>query len=241
MARTPEQIADIIATMEQETGVEIYLAHPWAVGLDWRVRSRSIFVFGVARSGTSVVAGILHHLGVSMLQGTVPKGTDSPTGTFEDQNFVLLGIQRNDDPYNLNAEHRQLYANMIRMRQSQFYLWGVKEVRLMYVFRALLPVLEDPRIIFVQRSLDSIYASWEHPGTKDRLEAPPLASQLQAYNDLLTVDLPSLVLQYEDVVARPGEAVGKVAEFAYQGFPERPLPWQYVRAERFVDPGLKHY
>ena len=49
-----------------------------------------VIVIGCYRTGTSAVAGVLHHLGVSMGKSFDPPAKSNPKGFFEDLDFKNL-------------------------------------------------------------------------------------------------------------------------------------------------------
>lgn len=53
---------------------------------------KTVIVLGVARSGTSMVSGLLHFMGVNMNPANNP-GPQNPKGSFEDIKFITLTTQ----------------------------------------------------------------------------------------------------------------------------------------------------
>ena len=115
-----------------------------------------IIVMGVPRSGTSAVAGFLHQfLGVHMgdrLMGPMP-GVN-PRGFFEDMEFVEKHIEilgSHEDPRlpesgTLPCPERALeeYAALIRRREQQHALWGVKDPKMCFLLPYFLRRLTTP-------------------------------------------------------------------------------------------------
>ena len=51
---------------------------------------KTIVILGMHRSGTSMLAGILEKLGISMGKSTIEKSINNPFGYFEDYEFLDL-------------------------------------------------------------------------------------------------------------------------------------------------------
>lgn len=88
-----------------------------------------IIVLGCWRSGTSAVAGVLHHLGVMMGEKFNVPTPMNPKGYFEDIEFkeVFNGLM------NYDPACEDLMMKLIRKRRTNFKLWGVKDPQLCYL------------------------------------------------------------------------------------------------------------
>jgi len=243
---TPQELADATDYFAWASGITVYQQTQWGqeTSQDFgdQLLSRSVFVIGVMRSGTSLVAGVLHTLGCTMYQRP-SKRAAMPEWTFEDQLWVTTGLLRNDDPWTLPAHHARFYADLIRKNQTSFPLWGIKEPRLMFVMEKLLPVLEDPRFIFVHRPTIPVQRSWDRIGT-GALEAPSLTEQYQAVSRcrfLAEEGVPAIHVIYEGALEEPAAFVGEIADFAFGGTGVPVQPQDVIRAVRFIDPSKRHF
>ena len=63
--------------------------------------TEAVIVLGVYGSGSSAVAGILHHLGVMMGEKLIPATPANPKGHFEDAEFRRMLYQLRNDPSKL--------------------------------------------------------------------------------------------------------------------------------------------
>ncbi len=109
-------------------------------GADEVPRERTIIVLGLARSGTTMVAGALHHLGVSMGMG------DQPNGVFEDAAIGGL-LDRKD--------HAGLAA-LIAERNRAHMVWGWKRPDAIDDIAAIESYFRAPEYIVVFRDLFAI-------------------------------------------------------------------------------------
>ena len=243
---TPQELADATDYFAWASGITVYQQTLWgqetAQDFGDQILSRSVFVIGVMRSGTSLVAGVLHTLGCTMYQRP-SKRAALPGWTFEDQLWVTTGLLRNDAPWTLLPHHARFYADLIRKNQAAYPLWGIKEPRLMFVMEKLLPVLEDPRFIIVHRAMEAVHQSWDTVG-EAALEAPTLEQQCLAMADCMRLakeGLPALHVHYEEALEDPAAFVQSVSDFAFGGTGVPVQPQDVIRAVRFIDPSKKHF
>lgn len=134
--------------------------------------SKQIIVLGPHRSGTSMVAGILHHLGVFMgedlVMGNMP---EQPTGYFEDREFLQLnerilsraggGWQDIPDQAAINSTADRFSEEIADLigRRSEHKIWGWKDPRTCLTLPLYLRFLSNPHIVIVQRDYLAIKAS----------------------------------------------------------------------------------
>jgi hypothetical protein len=138
--------------------------------------SRTVVVVGLARSGTSVVTGILRGLGVDMGPSIDDKA--NPRGSHEDIDFarfhkeVFDRTERGKGYWNppsreailalrpcLDATVRQL----IRHKSEGKSIWGWKHPRTLLTYDLFLPYLVNPHLVLVFRnSLATALSSVEH-------------------------------------------------------------------------------
>lgn len=100
-----------------------------------------IIVLGCYRSGTSAVAGVLHHLGVMMGKEFDKPAASNPKGYFEDVEFKRL--------YSRLAEGREvegLIDVLVRTRELEFLLWGVKDPQLCLLANRFVEVLDKRKV-----------------------------------------------------------------------------------------------
>lgn len=175
-----------------------------------------ILVVGCYRSGTSAVAGVLHHLGVMM-------GTqfDEPTrnnvkGYWEDLEFKRLHKSMSNGD---NSEG--LYQNLIRRRELEYKIWGLKDPLLCFHLPKFISYLtSEHKVIVCRRSLEEITASMGRAinNNADDKTFTPLAEH---YLNHMNMNLneykgPVLELNHGATLNDPKATVEKISDFVGQ-------------------------
>lgn len=196
---------------------------------DWK----TIVVLGAHRSGTSVTAGLLHLLGVSMGPRLREADDKNPTGYFEDQEFLAL----NDDilmaagggPWKPPSRERVLAVEsqfeariegIVRARDSAHLVWGWKATTTNLTIRLFLPHLRNPHIVAVFRNpMHTAASSVDH--RKGSIGFAEALSLVNFWNGEIADFLghhphvPRVMVAYEDIVARPVEEALRIARFLH--------------------------
>jgi hypothetical protein len=122
---------------------------------------------GCYRTGTSAVAGILHHLGVNMGKGFQEPNHANPKGYFEDSEFLAVNakiyeavnlmehIDRRIGMFESKEEfHALCRQREIKSAQPQCRpIWGFKDPRFCVIAKhVVLP--PDAKIIWIHRDID---------------------------------------------------------------------------------------
>lgn len=186
-------------------------------------------VLGTLRSGTSLVAGILHHLGVQMGEHMTKQGNIwNPAGFFVDKEFTWF--------HEILFQGFAIdgYEKLIERRGQN--IWGIKDSRMIYVFDKVISFFPDAtKLIICRRHLQHSTESFAARSGVDMGEATITINEQQkliegivkAWNrDVLYVDFNSVVKNPEQEVKRIAEFVGlpisqKAIEFvspSYQRF-----------------------
>lgn len=114
-----------------------------------------VIVLGCFRSGTSAVAGTLHHLGVFMGEKFDEPHKNNPKGFWEDLQFKQIHKKFEEGMY---AD--DWYLQLIESRQSNHELWGVKDPLLCKYLPKLVHYLTtDHKLIVCRRPVEEIAAS----------------------------------------------------------------------------------
>jgi O-antigen biosynthesis protein len=141
--------------------------------------STAIIVLGMHRSGTSAIAGMLHHLGVALGSRLMPASTENLRGYWEHVDIVTLHDavlaalgRRWSDVRALPAgwetgapaqEARRLLRRILTRDFAGLAVWGVKDPRMCRMLPLWLPLFQEmnvsPRIIFSLRHPDEVAAS----------------------------------------------------------------------------------
>lgn len=193
---------------------------------------KTVLVLGTHRSGTSLVAGMLHRMGVNM----GPPGRDArwiypswanPTGQFENPEFSellhqFLDFDGQDARWNprwadlsaRTAEFLPVFVRLIRRTESE--QWGWKQAWSMLILEALLPEIRNPYFVVVRRNLPDVVDSLHRRDGLTSDEAVRVSTEIAARVDealLRHPEIPRITMQYEDVVRDPTAAVQQLAHF----------------------------
>jgi hypothetical protein len=213
-----------------------------------------VLILPLPRSGSSMVAGILHHLGVDM-GPCQPPDDANPRGYFEDLRFqglhrawsrryetdpdrLRLRLPPWDPP--LSEADLDRYARLMRAC-SQQPSWGVKDPELCYYASHFAATLRRPiRLIATIRDPAAAAASlgarrrWFSPADCDTVIAEYGRRQVLTLAELTSHGVaPPLVLDYDRALNDPVEAVRRIAE--HVGLPANEA------AAAFVSPGLRQH
>jgi len=133
-------------------------------------------------SGSSLIAGVLHHLGINMGDSLKQGQRINPKGLFEDEAFSnILGkiwfIYNSSPGYRRRVDQERLLSIGKRYKQELAFLlgqrqqgvaWGVKEPRMSLLWPLLTEYLKNPHWIIAGRDLDRMTRS-RHTKLKKRV------------------------------------------------------------------------
>jgi hypothetical protein len=146
-----------------------------------------IIVMGCYRSGTSAVAGTLHHLGVFMGERFDQPNANNKKGYWEDLDFKDLHKEFEECVYFSDQESQDVadkkYKLLVSKRESEHKLWGIKDPRLcnLYLLEKIISCLTtDHKMIVCRRSVEEIADSLARSTGNDR---QIFVSSAQAYVD----------------------------------------------------------
>ena len=219
--------------------------------------SRCVMVLGLPRSGTSLVAGILHMTGVNMGEGRLqPADQNNPTGYWEDLRWQALnkritGIRYGcNEPRDIGTEQKEQYRQLAAECQTR-PLWGMKDPRLCFTAQWIWPYLSDCRIVTVRRDFEASVASLvkhSQVSYKRALEMGPERARalLRVWREAMDRRLaefegPVLPVEYELLLKEPNEGVRALRRFAHDSLGVAwPSNKQIDAAIRFVAKELNH-
>lgn len=203
---------------------------------------KTVIVLGAPRSGTSMTAGVLNLLGVSMGRVRQPDPLN-PTGYFEDREFLKLADDvlsaampgahgfRLPPPEALEVvrgrfDDRIQELTARRMRECSSNMWGWKACGVSLFADEFLPFAPNPHVIVVLRNpatvAKSIVRYVRHEEKKHMYEELSLVEALQVIGQYERSiysfiarhpDIPHVILAYEEVVANPDSAVRALSSF----------------------------
>ena len=171
---------------------------------------RTIVVLGLARGGTSLIAGLLRILGIDM-------GDQLAQGIHEDLDFV--------------GDNLQKIRSAISIRNRSKPVWGWKSTSNIEVLPRVFPLLRNPQVICITRDILPIAARNMHEGTDVRML---LRHQLSHYQWLLyssmSLSCPVLLVSYEKARSGSDEIIMEIARFTGRD----PSPEVLERARQFI-------
>jgi hypothetical protein len=210
------------------------------------------FVFGLHSSGTSCVAGVLHHLGINMGDDLIGYYGNDPEKTCGFEDRELLGICRSAlniysaDPQ-INRHFEERLGNWI-LHQKQKTLQGTKGVGgkhpLLCAFGEELKKHCGDTFygIFVDRppeiSTRSIIGRGDLKGNPELIKKHMkyLASKKEELQNSLPPER-QITIEYEKLIANPENEVRRLASF----LEHIPDEHQISKAIQYVRPDMKHY
>lgn len=219
------------------------------------MKSRTILILGIPRSGTSCVAGVLHKLGINMGTGHFqPKDKFNPRGYFEDlrwrhTNQRVTGTGYSTQGLDLNGiskEQRLCYRQLAKTCQQQ-PLWGIKDPFLCFVGQYIWPHLTDARMIAMYRDFDASVASVQRQIKKSyrgryKLTARQIQQRWRQGMERRLEEFhgPIYILRYERLVRESRKEILALVDFCYEGLDLRPTG-DIGKIAKWVTPKLKHF
>ncbi len=206
--------------------------------------SQCILVLGTPRSGTSCVAGVLHHLGVPMGERLMRADDWNPAGYFQDLDFEEIlfdaydgwGFPAWDDPRPANyAECAASVAALARQKSETHRIWGTKSNRLAFFLDAFKAGAgDDVRIIRTFRpKAQSVASLRERSGRTAAWSAGIITRMGNAIDQVSLTHPPVLTVNFANLLSDPRTHVTRIANAC--GLPV------LDEAVRWVDPSLRRF
>lgn len=211
------------------------------------MKSKQVIVLGMHRSGTSLVAGILHKLGVNMGERMLGKSESNPCGHFEDLEFLYMnerilkmaGGYWNRPPsiesiLKLQKMFDEKIKNRIERKMKQG-IWGWKDPRMCVLMPLYQKHIPNGYYIYVNRNRNDIANSLFKRNNM------PLHSSLhltQIYNTRarqFLVNIPHekwISIQYNELITKPNDCINTIIKF----LDIQPSPNQIKNARQLVLP-----
>ena len=172
---------------------------------------RTFVVLGMHRSGTSCVAGVLHHSGVYMGTSLTKPWFANPKGGYEDTEWVKVNARmiaaNGGEWFNPPDQIKSpgLYEEDIRRQVRQSARephWGFKDPRTILTIDVIHPYLPNPHYIYVTRDLAGIIKSLATRNKWSSAKALWLTGEYlsRAGRFLQDCGAPVLYVRYEDVL-----------------------------------------
>jgi hypothetical protein len=185
----------------------------------------TVIVSGVGRSGTSMVAKVLHALGL-------PMGKSDGLEVLEDQEFVKALVSFDYD------HMRQIISTYDALHPR----WGFKFASLQnHLFPPQLAYFRNPRLIVINRDPVAT-ASRSHASDPDRKDIEEtllnVAKQMLDMADFVcSAECPTQLISYEKFIALPDEGIDALARFCGIAVTEETR----TRARHAVEPNNPDY
>lgn len=185
-------------------------------------------ILATPRSGSSLLAGIVHSLGISMGEHLMAPCDHNEKGFYEDLEFLEVHKTMYgtipylfDDPVTKNKDVvKPAYTNLVRKRCTKAK-WGVKDPRMVFLieeFKSNLTSSCRLKLLSTARPINMSAKSMAKVLNVDYRRAGEIIgryeiARLDALKWAKDNNIPTLLVNYEDVMADPKELVKKIAEF----------------------------
>ena len=207
-------------------------------------------ILATPRSGSSVLAGIVHNLGISMGKELMPPCEHNEKGFFEDMNFIdIHRVMYGTIPYLFdNPEVRSIeqvkpaYTNLIRKRCSM-KVWGIKDPRMVFLLQDFIGNLTKScriKIISSARPINKSAESMKKVLKLDQKRASEImgryeVARLNSLKWAADNGISNMVVNYEDLMNDPKKVINEVAQFC-----EVTDPMKIEAANLTIDKTLWH-
>ena len=215
--------------------------------------SRSVFILGPHRSGSSCVAGVCYHLGVHIGDNLFPPTQFNPKGHFEDLDFLsyqdsLIRPWHTPRIPTLNRNQLKRFETMIKSR-SRYNLWGVKDPRSCLLINQYSHLLQNLHVITVERSASACCSSMVYRdklNNINEIKNPMLTHMIYVrHRDRFLENFSGAILSvnYERLTDETREVVSEITNFLFQNahFKHNFMFKKVQKAIEFVSRELRHW
>jgi predicted CopG family antitoxin len=201
---------------------------------------KTVVVLGTARSGTSIIGGILHILGIDIGKKLVKADKFNPYGYFEDNDFVNLSdtileaaksnywqfpcyekIQQQKEKFNEKIQ------KLIERKSKNKRIWGWKDPWTSLIIELILPYLINPHFIVIFRDpITTARSMVEFTKNKEKEFWVKKrinffhALKLTNFHNKIILDflekypnLPRIFISFGDVINNPLKEAKRITEF----------------------------
>lgn len=206
---------------------------------------RAIILIANCRTGSSTLAGVIHTLGCNMGNKLLGKSTSNPKGHFEDIDFLEHNEKVVEDwtcpKLFANDQQIEIYKKIVESKDKQ-KIWGVKDPRLCITAKYVIPFCEDPRILTIERSIDSSVKSLCQRNNITKKEAREIiityknekASIIRTFRSI-----PKFSVTYEDLINNKEDTIEEIINFVFDSS-NKPTEDMKKKAIEFIDQKLNH-
>lgn len=209
-----------------------------------------VLPLGVGRSGTSIIAGLLHNLGVYMGRDFIPIDSYNIHGYFEDKEIMLLqskllhsinrswwnpplsDLELKNCDQTIISELRSIIAD----RSNCEGVWGWKDPRTKFLLPLYSDLLDNVHYIIVFRD---VLATAMSIMKRDKIDEIAAYYVIQShtnklYDIIFKRQSPTLIMSFQDFFNRPEFEIDRICDFIGIGK-------QGDRLRTFIDPNEKHF
>jgi hypothetical protein len=202
----------------------------------------TILVIGPQRTGTSAVAGVLHHLGIDMGVNPISPNYEY----FESDAFIALSREVCGEwqcpqfHFAPDAWRERVTAYAAEQDKKQ-PLWGAKSPYFSLIGHHILPLLSAPKVIFCDRDFESTVESLHRrerhmqKAVCRHIQGQSFAAQYQSLKAVIALGIPSVRVPFDALIDNPAEIVSRIADFVFDGDTDASAE-QLDSAIRFIDP-----
>jgi hypothetical protein len=187
--------------------------------MEFCVKSVMVIITGVARSGTSAIAGIVHHLGVDLGAFYLKPDTQNPTGYFEDARILDIDFKY------FEQDRPRWRKEMKKYLASRKGIWGFKNPAFSVTIKEVQALLKElgitSKYILCTRNLNATDASRQKHYGKEN----PIKPHKEALEEALTEE-EILTVSFDDTLRQPDKTTKEIIEFLHL----KPTPNQQLRA-----------
>jgi len=198
-------------------------------------RNKTFIVLGTPRGGTSMIAGILRHLGVFV-------GENLDEDTNEDRDFLGHAGDRFLFTDRSRSKDRAAYlrelSRIVKRRSADHAVWGWKDPLASYYVPSLMDNLVNPYFIVVTRDVGAVVQREtyeERPGSAANVFSR-LKNTMHEYGQIFDFiqnrARPALLISYERSLRMPSELTAVLARFCGFNASTEQLAW----ARNFILP-----
>ncbi|MFW9871687.1 MAG: sulfotransferase family protein [Candidatus Thorarchaeota archaeon] len=190
----------------------------------------TIVVLGMHRSGTSLVSGLLHNMGVNMGEKLLKSNINNPKGFFEDVDFYNLNRKLLNEaggswnnPPKIKTLNKVLNNNRRKIkelieRKDRNNLWGWKDPRTVLTIEGYINFLNECKFIIVCRNILSVAHSLDKKKKKrvnfvDAIQLASIYERRLAEFIKKHNDYEMLFLSFEEIMKNKKENVKRLASF----------------------------
>jgi hypothetical protein len=182
-------------------------------------------ICGLARSGTSLTARILHELDIPMGEKMIPTEPEwCRDGCYEDEEIDTLCRRMFKQRLDVNegkiiyVEPTDLlsdFCSLVKRRNDKYPKWGVKNLVIMYFWQNFVAWCGEVSLILCRRPFHEVVES--HAARKKmslvKCAQEAATNLLWAEKTFATFPGPKTAVHYHDLLKSPQEEVRKLAKF----------------------------